>query len=214
MVNRTLTNRFALTGAAALLCIMAALIVLWAWGPVFGSADTDWPELTMYYETSGDYHSAASSEQTLKYKLAYVDKHNWQSTVVDAPTLNTGGGTFSQVGSYVEVRDGRRTIYEVSSNSSDVLVLEEGEIYIPAYRLTPIAFRYLKENNDAPPVSRSTSVKLCYDGVCDENATGWAFAQERGVDYIYADDKRGIPLQLPGITITEIAAAGAKQPVE
>ena len=205
MISSILPRRITLFGTMGLLCLAAAVIAFVVWGYALGSGDPpDWPELTMKYELD---------EGTLKHEFEYRGWNDWRSTVVEAPTVGSGAGSYTQQDSYREVKEGYITVYDSETGTKESTPLEPGEYDLPAARLMPVDFSLAKDRSDAAPVERSTSAKLCFDDACQENATGWVFAQDNGKEYIYADDTRGIPLALPGITITEVKVTGAQRVV-
>ena len=62
------------------------------------------------------------------------------------------------------------------------------------------------------PVSASTSAKLCFRQEYVTNASGWQFWHGE-FNYIYADDKKGIPLSMPFITINEVNVDSPQEPL-
>ena len=214
MTKSILGNRFTVAGTAILLCLVAATGSLLFWAMAQGDTPTaEWPALTMSYETTRTY-SGETEPSTLKRQLEYSGLNNWKTTVIEAPTIDRASGSFTQLGSYVEVRNGQITTYDSVTGELETEPLEEGDYYLPVSRMVPIDFSKIQEAHAAPPIERTTDTKVCFDEECDDNATGWVFVQEDGSEFVYADDARGIPLALPGVTITEVLVTGGKESIQ
>ena len=69
------------------------------------------------------------------------------------------------------------------------------------------------ESYGESPAKVSTTTKLCFLSECVTNASGLQFS-DGSVSYIYADDARGIHLNIPSIVINEVRVEAAQEPLE
>ena len=175
-----------------------------------------WPEFAMDYAGSGTA-SVGSQVQplTLTYRLTYNGQNDWQEDILTATSVETSWGTFSRAGSYKKLDGTQLTDYDAAFDHTTVETIAEGTTRIPHANFYPIGLEKLESADlyNQKAVAAATGVRICFDDVCEDNATGWKFTvgdQER----YYADDERGIPLTFSGMTVTELRVVGAKQAYE
>ncbi|MYC31148.1 MAG: hypothetical protein F4X65_13840 [Chloroflexi bacterium] len=196
------------------LAVASALIL---WGPVSGSATpAEWPALSMKYQVSGKFYAVGDTEPdtvTKEILVEYRGINDWKRSVVTAPTITDGTLQFSETGSYTEVKDGVMTDYDATGGGTSAETLTEDQLIAPELRLYPLPFDAIEQRYDGEPVQRSVDVTVCFDDQCETSVQGWVFTEDEE-EYIYVDDARGIPIALPGMTITEVRVTGARQPVD
>lgn len=151
-----------------------------------------WPKTNWFYsETVGG--------QTTHYRLDYESKEEWRKEIIDGTP--DGSGADPRIGSYVEAKDGHLNWYETESGNITSRPL--GSYQYPHRDFRPGAIIMMDGAFGPARYVPSTPVKLCFEGKCVGNAPGWAFEAPEGT-YVFADDQRGLPLVVPGLTITEV----------
>lgn len=176
-----------------------------------------WPAFTMEYSTSS--HSAqvgdTSVPLTTDYRLTYTSHNNWREDIIASTPVNTKWGTFSKAGSYQQVQGGQVTNYDAAFDHITVETIPGNSRHLPHINFIPIGLEKLEKNNYFQQEAEEivTGVRVCFNDVCQDNALGWKFTVG-GQEYVYADDKRGIPLTFSGMTVTELRVADAKQAFE
>ena len=173
-------------------------------------AEPDWPPLTMYYEQTG--MMGDKEESIIKYKLSYHSRDHWREEIIAAPPLVSPAGAFVLQGGYEVVRDGLLLQYDPNSEEAYTKVLESGTG--PRHGLgniSPMPLEKLKRIYGREPVAVNTGTRVCFQGVCQDDARGWSFDLKQ--QHVYADDLRGIPIRLDTVDITEVLVADVQQPL-
>ena len=164
---------------------------------------TDWPSLTMTYEVTNQGNLETR-------RLTYISRDSWTEEVTAANPVETTWGTFSAIGSYQMVEHGQYITYDSVTDSTESEEVSEGVIMIPRLRLTPFPIAVIKENYDQELTKVPTTTKVCFLEECQENAQGWRLV-DNGMEYIYADDARGIPLKIGGFVVREVQVSGSRE---
>ena len=211
-----MTRTLKLTAGLSLCLVLALAAVATVWTARAQQSIQDWPELTIRYEISGQYYSLGDQkpEVTKEILLTYRSLNDWRREVVSSTSVTSGGGgTIDETGSYMEVKNG--TVTEYNTLIGDVLTndVSPDTYMVPEPRLAPIPFENAVEQYGGEPEKIETDVRLCWNTTCEEKAQGWAFAVGDEV-YVYAEDKRGIPLVMPSLDITEVNVVGEREPVD
>ena len=176
-----------------------------------------WPEFTMKYSNSAQTVRVGPEQVNLvlNYNLTYRSSNNWREDITAATPVDTQWGTFSPAGSYTEVNGDQLTTYDAAFDHTMVEIIPDDTTQIPHANFYPHGMEKLESQNyygqeaeEAP-----TGVKVCFDEVCEDNATGWKFTVETQ-ELLFADDERGIPLTFSGMMVTELRVSGAQQPFE
>ena len=170
----------------------------------------DWPPLTMTYPVKW---SSGGTPMTDIYRLTYTSRDSWIEEVISAEPIETHVGTFSEVGSYRKLENGQYTTYDAVTESTEVETVEEdGTVMIPRGGLYPHPIHFLEELFDKELPAVSTNTRVCFNDVCADNAPGWEFRHGNTLK-VFADDARGIPVQMGNFVVTEVRVQGEKQPV-
>jgi hypothetical protein len=160
--------------------------------------------------TVGDVDVA--SQQTRR--LDYTAPDRWVETVTASPDIVTSWGTFSDVGSYQRVDGNTYTSYDAVDGYLITETIESGR-RIPGSYTAPMPLHGINDS-DSPIQSYSrsaTSARVCYNSSCTDNAQGILFTYS-GIDYVYADDARGIPLKIgDSFQVTEVTVHSAHQAI-
>jgi hypothetical protein len=167
---------------------------------------SEWPRLTMHYEVTGQFDKvgdASPETSTLGIRLTYHSRDNWREDIVSAPQVTTQVGTFSRQGSYQAVQNGRYVEYDSVTGETSSEPLEAGVSRIPRSMLAPAPLEKLEQGYGGEPTLTETTTRVCFNGVCRDNASGWLFV-DGNRRYVYADDERGIPISLSNLNITEV----------
>ncbi len=217
MTQRTSGKHPAVLSLIALgLLALAAVTVFIVGTRIYAATQiAEWPSFTTQYEETGAFYSSGDGppeSQTLKTELQYRRKNDWRTEIIEAPTIHSSSGDFSFFGSYTEVRNGQVTEYDSTGGGTRTYRLEDDVWFMPMGRFIPIPFAVMKRHFGHTLQEKPTSVTLCFKDVCEANARGWVFS-DQGLEYVFADDTRGIPLGLPGVNITEVRVAGEQLPV-
>ena len=174
----------------------------------------EWPGVTMFYQTTGEYDTVGETPvtTTLKYRLVYDSKDQWKEEIISATPVRTRVGTFSRQGSYQEVRDGQYRQYDSVTGETIVETLDENSIQIPRSKIRPVPMDKLEQGFGKAGTPVNTTVRVCFNDQCENNAQGLLFDNGR-THFIYADDQRGIPIGLSGLNITEVTIHDSQEAV-
>ena len=219
MMNRLPMKRPMVVGGTALVLLVLMLVAVFAlWGRVLASVAVpfvDWPELSINYEVTGQFYSIGDTLPdaiTKEYLVSYRSVNEWRQEVVAAPTITVSDDyEFSPLGSYMEVKGGIVTRYDATGGGTTTEPLEEGGVMVPELRLVPMPLEKMLELGDGDPVKKQTDTLLCWETICEKEPWGWAFTEGKN-EYIYAQDKRGIPLSMPGLNILEVRVNSPQEP--
>jgi hypothetical protein len=206
-------------GGTALVLLVLMLVVVFAlWGRVIASVAApfaDWPELSINYEVTGQFYSIGDTPPetvTKEYLLSYRSLNEWRKEVVAAPAITVSDDyEFSQLGSYMEIKGGIITRYDATGGGTTTKPFEEDGILSPGFRRAPMPLEMMLALGYGDPVKKQTDTLLCWETSCEKNPWGWSFT-EGNKEYIYAQDKRGIPLSVPGINILEVRVHSPQEP--
>ena len=175
------------------------------------------PSFTMTF-TKADGQSAlvgdhkVASQQTRR--LDYTAPDRWVETVTASPDIVTSWGTFSGVGSYERVDGNTYTSYDAVDGYLITETIESGR-RIPGIYMVPMPLHGINDS-DSPIQSYSrvaTTARVCYNSSCTDNAEGISFTYN-GIDHVYADDARGIPLKFGNnFQVTEVTVHSAHQAI-
>ena len=172
--------------------------------------------MTMTYDVTGHLFSIGdqpSEETTNSYRFTFTSEDSWIEEVIAAPDVVLRVGTFSEVGSYQRLDGNQYTVYDSITGSTRTETVEEGIYMIPQSALFgPMPLSGLKEHVDSSPEKIATTTRVCFNDDCTANTEGWRFVDGE-LEFIYADDARGIPLQIGSFVIKEIQVHGDKQPL-
>ena len=208
------TTKLIAASGLCLVLMLGAVAALWTVSAQ-GSME-DWPPLTIRYSITGQFYAIGDEKAPVATKellVTYRGLNDWRREIVAAPTVDAGNHSFSEVGSYIEVKNGTVTDYDAVASYTEVEDLEADTYMTPEMRLAPLPFEKMVEKYNGDPVKVSTDVRLCWRAECEEKAQGWSFTIGDKA-YVYVEDKRGIPLVIPGLDITEVIIDGEPEPVE
>ena len=160
----------------------------------------DWPPLTMRYS-----ETVSTNDQTINktYLFTYNSYTDWKEEVISADSIETELGTFSSVGSYRQLRGREYSEYHSTTGSTDTETIDEDITMIPRGALMPMAISVVEDAYDQRAESVTTEARGCFQGECTENAPGWKLVLE-GQTIIFADDARGMPIQVGDFFVEEI----------
>ena len=183
--------------AAMVIVAMVAVVVVWvvrsnvAAQPV----NTDWPSLTMTYEMKAPPVSVGGMEQTGTEvrRMDYTSKDNWTDTIIETPDVTTQVGTFSSVGSFTSLSRGVITEYDAISGTTSTVAVTDGVSHVAGSAFVRQHINVLKEHG-YEFTQVETDARVCFQTTCEDNASGIRMVYN-GVEYIFVDDARGIPLK-------------------
>ena len=169
-----------------------------------------WPAFTMTYETDGIMYTVGSNPSVTTRevrRLDYVSATEWTDTVIEAPTITTSAGATTRVGSYVALDDSSFTESETGGETL-TSTIEEDTTYIVGTMPPPFPFEAL----DLAMTETATTATVCFLEECTENASGLLYTEENGVQFVFVDDARGIPLRVgDGFTVRDIRIEDVRQ---
>ena len=175
----------------------------------------EWPALAMKYEATGKFHAVGENSpvtSTIGFKLTHQANGDWKEEIVSAPDISTRLGVFNRTGSYQSVTGNTYTRYDVESGTTETEVIPEGHIRSPRAMIYPMPLAKLDEHYTGTRQLVSTTAKVCFQAVCENSALGWMYEMSNGNKYVLADDKRGIPISLGHLNITEVTVSSNKVP--
>ena len=172
-----------------------------------------WPEFTMVYETDGAAVSVGTgpAEVTREvHRLEYQSATQWTDTVIEAPTIETRVGSFSMVGSYQTLDGDTYTEYNAYDQSPEETTVPENTTMVPGRVMPPFP---IKESG-VELTATTTTAKVCFQDQCGENAEGRLYTKANGVEIVFVDDARGIPLRVDdAFVVKEIRIDDTKQEI-
>ena len=187
------------------------------------------PSFTMRYELAhGQAVNVGGREVDPRQErvLEYTGVNQWVETVVASADIETRVGTFSDIGSYRR-QDGDTTIeYDATTGDTTVDIRDEDDVppgapadvphrSLPGGFLIPFWMGWA-EREVYGIVAHGlvqTEARVCFNEVCENNHWGRSYT-DNGVDVVYVDDARGIPLQMGGFKVLEVHIHSDKMPVK
>ena len=169
-----------------------------------------WPAFTMYYSLTGvsAFVGDTPVSTTTQYSLTYNSPDNWREDVTGSTPVHTRWGSFGRTGEYVQVMGNTVTSYETMGGETTAEEIPDGEMHVPASLFYPISFEDLEDIYFGQQAVRiNTGVRVCYNNQCQDNAPGWKFTKGSR-EWVYADDVRGIPLQVGPAAVSEVRITG------
>jgi hypothetical protein len=151
-----------------------------------------WPPFTMTYQQVVDEGTAPPLVEV--HRLEYQSKDEWTDTVVEAPSVDTRLGAFSNKDSYQRVSGGVYSRFSAATGSIREEKLEQDTIKVPNGFLVPFQKQSLELANIGSTRVTTNSV-VCFRDKCIEGAPGLRYAAEGQPETVLADDSRGIPLR-------------------
>ena len=217
MVKSTNTRRIMLFTLPALVAAIGGMFALFVVVRAQGGPPTlqDWPPFTMVYELK-DGQSILVGDTKVDprqlRRLEYNSITDWVETVLEAAPAVTPYGVDSEVGSYHQVNGNIYSTFSASDNVYDEEVVEEGGYYEPG-RLPPpgVSLRVLEARTSTLPTRVITEAKVCFRDICEPNAEGLLYIIN-GVERVFADDSRGIPLRIgDAVVVKELVIKDIKR---
>ena len=150
---------------------------------------TDWPPLTMTYQTDFVINGATYDETRM---LTYKSRNSWEEKVIAADPFELREGVFSTVGSYRKLENDQFTTHDQLGGSPSVEEVGEGVLTISRDYLYANPIEPLEEFLDIKLTPVTTKTRVCFEDACTEDAPGWEF-RYKDVVVVYADDARGNP---------------------
>ncbi len=159
----------------------------------------DWPPFTMVYELEqgqiarvGD--KKVDSRQTRR--LEYESFSKWKETVIESAPIETRVGTFSAVGSYIQL-DGRNMVeYNAQTEFTHREEIEDGARYYPKGISLPNLHLQFEEIDGITPIDVKIGSLVCFRDDCEKDEVGRLYRLESGREWVFANDSRGFPLKI------------------
>ena len=214
MIKQMFTNRAAFVALA-----LFAVIITGASLGIHQTASAQaerWPSLTMTYQIDGA--SVAGDEVTNQGRevrqLVYRNETSWTDTVTSAPAVTTPVGTVSATGSYRQLNGQTLTEYDSILGVTSTTEIEDGVNFIPGAAFSRIPIQEIMDEGHELAL-RATSARVCFRTACQDNAVGIALDDD-GVEYVWVDDARGIPLRMATSTfvVIEVVIDGSNRAVD
>ncbi len=200
-------NRWAVL--AIILVVGGAAIGIVAWANQARAEPNDWPPLVMKYNIEAAVSSRSIGEVR---QLTYDSRTSWIEEVIEADNIVVSVGTFNNTGSYQKL-DGRvYAEYDAITGRTSTEAIPKGVVMIPWGGFMPIPIAVLESILGKPAEKVATTTKVCFDDDCTEFASGWKIPDGKST-FVFADDARGIPVQIGNFVVTEVLVRGAQQPV-
>ena len=208
MFSKAMTRWTVLVPISTLLAIAVGVTAFFLLTGDRATADLqDWPSLTMTYAIEAPVNDT-TIDQTRR--LTYTSRNEWTEEVIAADDIQTIVSTVNDTGSYQKVANGSYITYDASSDHTTTETISEGVIVVPQGGLVAAPLNMYKEHFETEMLQVATTTKVCFDDNCTLNAQGWTF---EGDNIVFADDARGIPVQIGDFVVTEVRIQGAKEPV-
>ena len=178
------------------------------------SVNTDWPSLTMTYETAGPSTLVGGVEQfgIEVRRMEYTSKHSWTDTITEAPDIETTVGTFNLTGSFMSLDNGVITEYDSITGTTSTVAATDGVSHVAGAAFVRNSIDKLQEHG-YEFTQVETDVRVCFQSVCEDNASGIRM-EYNNREYIFVDDVRGIPLKRGATSFKarEVLISDSKQP--
>ena len=200
-------NRWAVL--AIIVVVGGATIGIVAWANQARAEPNDWPPLIMKYNVEAAVSGRSIGEVR---QLTYNSRTSWIEEVIEADDIVVSVGTFNNAGSYQKL-DGRvYAEYDAITGRTSTETIPKGVVMIPRGGFMPIPIAVLESILGKPAEKVATTTKVCFDDDCTERASGWDLSEGKST-FVFADDARGIPVQIGNFVVTEVLVRGAQQPV-
>ena len=200
-------NRWAVL--AIIVVVGGATIGIVAWANQARAEPNDWPPLVMKYNVEAAVSGRSIGEVR---QLTYNSRTSWIEEVIEADDIVVSVGTFNNAGSYQKL-DGRvYAEYDAITGRTSTETIPKGVVMIPRGGMIPIPIAVLESILGKPAEKVATTTKVCFDDDCTELASGWKITDGKST-LVFADDARGIPVQIGNFVVTEVLVRGARQPV-
>ncbi len=167
----------------------------------------DWPTLTMTYPVTLTVNEEAIQQTR---ELMYNSWDSWTETVTAADSFEIPQGTFSDVGSYQMVANGKYITYDATTGETLTEDIKDGVVHIARGGLSPMPLSKLEEHLGKKLTSVTTATRVCFNDECTDNATGWEMRDGKSV-VVFADDARGIPVKIGDFTVSEVRVDATKE---
>ena len=178
------------------------------------SVNTDWPSLTMTYETAGPSTLVGGVEQfgIEVRRMEYTSKHSWTDTITEAPDIETTVGTFNPTGSFMSLDNGVITEYDAITRTTSTVPATDGVSHVAGAAFVRNSIDKLQEHG-YEFTQVETDIRVCFQSVCEDNASGIRM-EYNNREYIFVDDVRGIPLKRGATSFKarEVLISDSKQP--
>ena len=178
------------------------------------SVNTDWPSLTMTYETAGPSTLVGGVEQfgIEVRRMEYTSKHSWTDTITEAPDIETTVGTFNLTGSFMSLDNGVITEYDSITGTTSTVAATDGVSHVAGAAFVRNSIDKLQEHG-YEFTQVETDVRVCFQSVCEDNASGIRM-EYNNREYIFVDDVPGIPLKRGATSFKarEVLISDSKQP--
>ena len=210
MVTKVATGwEFLFSAGAVITLVVAGVGVLVLMGGPATADMEDWPPLTMTYSVKMPVNYSSITQVR---RPTYDSRTSWIEGVIQADDIEINVGTFNDMGSYQKLEDGQYITYDVTVGHTRTETVSAGIVMIPRSGLMPSPIDVLEDVYMKELASVSTLTKVCFDGVCKENAPGWELRDGNRV-VVFADDDMGIPVKIGNFTVTEVRVQGSRDPV-
>ena len=210
-------NKVAIFSVAALVVAGAAVVIALAVMSV--QADDPypeiptWPPFTMVYETDGvAYSIGEGSAQTTREtrRLEYRSERDWLDTVTSAPTITTPVGLATRIGSFHKMDGDTYSEFDASTGFSNTETIPDNARKAAGAVILPFPMVEFDVRFSTTP----TTATVCFNTKCQENAKGLLYTKPSGVQQVFVDDARGIPLRVgDSLIVREIQINSNQEPV-
>ncbi len=205
---------------SSLLLLIAATVVVRSTVTVSVRADQPgyltiptWPVFSMLYETPGFSYSRGEGESVTVREvhwLDYVSATQWTNTVVESPTITTAVGSHDRVGRYTRLSGTTYTEYDGAGAATHTETVEEDTTLIVGTMPAPFPI----VESGIVTTSTDTVAKVCFLEECTVNADGVLYTMDKGSEFVFVDDARGIPLRVnESFVVKEITISDVKHPI-
>ena len=216
MTKRIATGRTAAVTVVVVVVLIAASALVLANLEGGEAGPSELPGMTLVYETYGPAVTVGdNSVEPYKEirRLEYRSRTDWTETVIESPTIDLGRyGSGSNAGSFLRL-DGRVvTDYNAMTGSISESAVDDGSISVPNAAFTYVHITTMPFGDDVPGVAVTTEARVCFNGDCEENATGVRYTSGRTSMVVFEGDNWIIPLEYGEIFSLRSADIQAQRP--
>ena len=216
-----MTKRIA-TGRAVVVTVVVVVVLIAIFALVLASREggeagpSELPGMTLVYETYGPAVTVGDNSVE-RYKeirrLEYRSRTDWTETVIESPTIDLGRyGSGSNAGSFLRLDGTVVTNYDAMTGSISESAVDDGSIFVPNAAFTYVHITTMPFGDDVPGVAVTTEARVCFNGDCEENATGVRYTSGRTSMVVFEGDNWIIPLEYGEIFSLRSADIQAPRP--
>ena len=216
MTKRIATGRTATVTVVVVVVLIAASALILANREGGEAGPSELPGMTLVYETYGPAVTVGDNSvepyREIR-RLEYRSRTDWTETVIESPTIDLGRyGSGSNIGAYLSLNGTVLTEHDPLDGRISESTIDDGVTFVPNAAFTYVHITTMPFGDDVPGVAVTTEARVCFNGDCEENATGVRYTSGRTSLVVFEGDNWIIPLEYGEIFSLRSADIQAQRP--